>query len=178
MRPPRIGACSLVALAALSFAASAHAAAGLPGRLAQLPGIPGCVSNDGTGGLCGDGVALDNPADMGISPDGANAYVVAGGASDAISIFRRDAVLASDAAHRHERLHQRDGQHDAVRQRVGDPGRGGRGRQPRRRERLRRRPAADDSVAVFDRDPVTGALTQKLGDGGVRLASRAMVACA
>lgn len=59
------------------------------GVLTQLPGTDGCVSNNGTGGLCVNGTALDFPTDLALSPKGDSLYVAAVG-SDAIAIFDRD----------------------------------------------------------------------------------------
>ncbi len=41
------------------------------GALNQKAGTAGCVSEDGTGGACQDGVALDGAAGVAVSPDGA-----------------------------------------------------------------------------------------------------------
>ncbi|MDG2304233.1 MAG: beta-propeller fold lactonase family protein [Candidatus Binatia bacterium] len=59
------------------------------GVLTQLPGTDGCVSEDGTGGLCVNGRALDFPTDVAVSPKGDSLYVAAVGSS-AVSIFARD----------------------------------------------------------------------------------------
>ncbi|UCD98312.1 MAG: beta-propeller fold lactonase family protein [Chloroflexota bacterium] len=59
------------------------------GILAQLGGTDGCISESGTRGACTDGVALDGPRAVTISPDGNNIYVALA-FSDAVSILSRD----------------------------------------------------------------------------------------
>jgi DNA-binding beta-propeller fold protein YncE len=61
------------------------------GRLRQLPGRTGCVSQSGSAGLCTDGRALEGAQSLTVSADGRNVYV-AGAANDAIAIFARDAA--------------------------------------------------------------------------------------
>ncbi|HXJ33099.1 MAG TPA: beta-propeller fold lactonase family protein [Candidatus Eisenbacteria bacterium] len=60
------------------------------GALTQLPGTAGCVSASGSGGACSEGNGLTFVAHVGISPDGANAYVASGGGSGTVTIFARD----------------------------------------------------------------------------------------
>ena len=57
------------------------------GALTQKSGTDGCVSEDGSGGACGDGTALGGASSVTISPDGKNAYVASG---LAVSILDRD----------------------------------------------------------------------------------------
>ena len=59
------------------------------GALTQLPGTAGCVSDDGTGGLCGDGRALYGATSVAVSPDGSHVYVVSW-ARSAVAVFARD----------------------------------------------------------------------------------------
>jgi DNA-binding beta-propeller fold protein YncE len=59
------------------------------GTLSQPSGKAGCISDDGTGGACGNGRALDGPGDVTVSPDADNVYV-ASGESNAVSIFDRE----------------------------------------------------------------------------------------
>jgi DNA-binding beta-propeller fold protein YncE len=49
------------------------------GALAQKPGTAGCVSEDGSGGACQNGAALDAAAGVAASPDGTSVYVAAAG---------------------------------------------------------------------------------------------------
>lgn len=60
-----------------------------PGVLTQLPGLAGCVSEDGSGGDCADGKALDGASAIALSPDGRNLYATSA-LSDAVAIFARD----------------------------------------------------------------------------------------
>jgi DNA-binding beta-propeller fold protein YncE len=57
--------------------------------IVQLPGTAACVTEDGTGGACVDGVALDLAARVAVSPDGRNVYATAR-LSDAIVVFDRN----------------------------------------------------------------------------------------
>lgn len=59
------------------------------GAITQLPGTAGCVSENGTGGQCANGVALDFATSVAVSPNGKNVYVTAAG-SNAVSVFARD----------------------------------------------------------------------------------------
>jgi hypothetical protein len=59
------------------------------GALTQKPGTAGCVSEDGSGGLCQDGTALAGAVGVATSPDGNSVYV-ASHESDALAVFDRD----------------------------------------------------------------------------------------
>lgn len=59
------------------------------GALTQLAGTAGCTSETGTAGACVNGVALDFPTGVAVSPNGKNVYVTASG-SNAVSVFARD----------------------------------------------------------------------------------------
>jgi DNA-binding beta-propeller fold protein YncE len=59
------------------------------GALTQLAGLTGCISEDGSGGLCADGKALKNPESVVVSADGNNLYV-ASESSDAVAVFKRN----------------------------------------------------------------------------------------
>ena len=50
--------------------------------------LAGCISNDGSGGQCATGRALDNPQAMAVSADGASVYVVTN-LSSAVTAFAR-----------------------------------------------------------------------------------------
>ena len=58
------------------------------GALAQPKGEVACVSENGTGGNCSNGVGLKGAQDVGVSPNGRAVYV-ASRVSDAVSIFAR-----------------------------------------------------------------------------------------
>ncbi len=60
------------------------------GRLTQKAGLLGCVSQDGTGGACATGIALDGATGVAASPDGKSVYVAATGVSHAVAAFDRD----------------------------------------------------------------------------------------
>lgn len=59
------------------------------GALTQLAGLGGCVSEDGTGGACADGVALRGPSQVLVTKDGRRLYV-ASYSSGAVAAFARD----------------------------------------------------------------------------------------
>jgi DNA-binding beta-propeller fold protein YncE len=61
------------------------------GRLTQLAGTQGCVSETGSAGRCADGAGLDGAEAVAVSPDGTSVYVAARDA-DAIAVFARDAT--------------------------------------------------------------------------------------
>lgn len=56
------------------------------GALTQLPGKAGCIADDGDGGRCENGAALNDGADIAVSPDGRNVYG-ASLASNAVTVF-------------------------------------------------------------------------------------------
>lgn len=64
------------------------------GALTQKPGTAGCVSETGTAGLCIDGLALDNPIALAVTPDGRNVY--AGSLnSDAVAVLGRNGTTGA-----------------------------------------------------------------------------------
>jgi 6-phosphogluconolactonase (cycloisomerase 2 family) len=58
------------------------------GTLTQLPSLDGCVSDDGSEGLCSDGRALRIPRAVTVSRDGKHVYVAAQG-SHAVAVLKR-----------------------------------------------------------------------------------------
>jgi DNA-binding beta-propeller fold protein YncE len=58
------------------------------GALTQLSRLAGCVSEDGSGGVCRDGKALGQPDGVTVSPDGKSVYA-ASFYSNAIAVFAR-----------------------------------------------------------------------------------------
>jgi hypothetical protein len=136
------------------------------GALTQKPGTAGCISEDGTGALCQNGTALQGPSVVVASPDGRGVYV-ASDVSDAVGVFDRDAATGA--------LTQKPGTAGC----VSETGSGG-GCQDGTAlsgitdvaaspdgESVYVASAQSDAVAVFDRDPATGALTQKPGSACV-----------
>jgi DNA-binding beta-propeller fold protein YncE len=75
-----------------SDAVSVFARDGDTGALTQLPGTDGCVSE--TGGACADGIALDGPRSVAVSPDGVSVYA-ASFWSSAVSVFSRNATTGA-----------------------------------------------------------------------------------
>lgn len=135
------------------------------GRLTQKSGRAGCVSEvPAWRRVCTRANGVRAPRDLVVSPDGRNVYVAA--ASGAIAIFDRDRVSGT--------LTQKPGRTGCVsrRARVG----------PCVRGRALTKPTMiaispdgtsvyvasveDDAVAILDRDPRSGALTQKRGSAG------------
>jgi DNA-binding beta-propeller fold protein YncE len=56
------------------------------GALTQLVGTDACISEDGAGGDCADGIALNGARSVAASPDGRNVYVVSE-FSNAVAVF-------------------------------------------------------------------------------------------
>ena len=61
----------------------------LTGQVRQKAGLAGCISENGSGGDCTDGIGLSQADGVVVSPDGENVYV-AGQDSDAVAVFDRD----------------------------------------------------------------------------------------
>jgi DNA-binding beta-propeller fold protein YncE len=80
---------NLYASAALSNAVAVFARNQATGALAQLAGTDGCVSETGSGGLCADGRALEEPITIGLDPESRNLYVGAA-TGNAVAVFARD----------------------------------------------------------------------------------------
>jgi DNA-binding beta-propeller fold protein YncE len=123
-----------------------------------------CVSEDGTAGTCTDGKALDGAFDLAVSPDGRNVYV-ASYESDALAVFNRSFFGA---------LTQSSGAAGC----VSDTGTGGECADGVALDGIRGVTVSpdgrnvyavgevSDSLLIFDRDPATGALSQKAGSAG------------
>ena len=154
-----------VASAALVAVSPVPASAATVGELAQMAGSAGCVSEDGTGGSCGDGVALDGAASVTVSPDGHNVYA-ASLFGDAVVVFDRDPVSGV--------LAQKAGRSGC----VSETGTGGScvdgvaldgassvSVSPEGHN-VYAASISSGAVVVFDRDPVSGALAQKVGLAG------------
>jgi DNA-binding beta-propeller fold protein YncE len=144
------------------------------GTLTQKPGTDGCISEDGTGGACTDGRALNYAFSVSVSPDGDSVYV-ASPQSNGVAIFDR----ASDGT-----LTQKPGTAGC----ISDTGSGGctDGTALDGAISVTVSPDGDnayvgsvnsDAVAVFDRAP-GGALTQKAGTAGCISETGSAGACA
>ena len=68
------------------------------GTLTQKAGIAGCISDNGSGGACTDGTALDAAYTVTVSPDGKSAYL-ASSSPGAVAVFDRagDGALTQKA---------------------------------------------------------------------------------
>ena len=152
----------LLAMATLSFSPTAAWAVG---ELSQKAGLDGCVSDNGSGGTCRDVAALEAPDGVAVSTDGRNVYV-ASEVSNSLGIFDRDPVTGA--------LTQKPGTAGC----ISEDGSGGAcedGRGLLTASRVVVSPDGENvyvasqlssAIAIFDRDPATGALTQKPGTAG------------
>ena len=150
-----------ITVLALVLAATAWATAG---ALTQKAGTAGCISETGTVGTCADGRALAGADSVTISPDGKNAYVASH--DDGVAVFDRDPATG--------KLTQKPGT-DAC---ISEDGSGhtcADGRALNTAVSITSSPdgrsvyvvtTTPNAVAVFDRNPVTGKLTQKAGTDG------------
>ena len=133
------------------------------GTLAQKAGLAGCISEDGSGGDCSDGKALDGVNSVTVSPDGKSVYAASYG-GDAVAVFDR----AADGT-----LAQKAGTDGCVSE-TGSGGDCSDGKGLDNASWVTVSPdgksayatsAYSDAVAVFDRAP-NGTLTQKAGLAG------------
>jgi DNA-binding beta-propeller fold protein YncE len=134
------------------------------GVLVQKAGLDGCVSETGAG-PCVDGKGLDGATALQVSADGRSVYVVAS-TGDAVAVFDRDpstGVLTQKAGTAGCASHTGSGG-DCVASppldfpvdvRVSADG-----------ASVYVAALSDDALAIFDRDPTTGALARKEGTGG------------
>jgi len=140
------------------------------GVLEQKTGLDACVSEDGTGGACENGIAMDGVADLAVSPDGRHVYAVAS-ASSAVTIFDRD----TSGTATHGALSQKTGSAACTSEApvagascvdakalvgptavvMSADG-----------ANLYVTSASSDAIAVLDRDPATGEIAQKPGQLG------------
>jgi DNA-binding beta-propeller fold protein YncE len=136
------------------------AADGADGDITQKPGTAACVSDDGTGGACVDGLGLDNASSVTVSPDGENVYV---GSSDGLVIFDRNAATGAltqkpGAAGCISRYNPACTQSDAVPYLNSAPTVSPDGKNVY--------VDSDGGTVVFDRNATTGALTEKPAAAG------------
>ena len=135
------------------------------GALAQLAGTAGCVTEDGSGGTCADGVALGGARAIAISANGKSLYVAARDA-DAVAAFARDKTTGA--------LTQLAGT-DACTSETGTAGACANGvaldfptgvAVSPNGKNVYVTASGSNAVAVFARNPGTGALTQLAGTAG------------
>jgi DNA-binding beta-propeller fold protein YncE len=132
------------------------------GAITQPVGTAGCISETGAG-PCADGHALKSPRSVAVSPDGQSVYV-ASGASNAVVRLDRDTTTGA--------ITQPVGAAGCVSQTGAGPCVDGRALGGA----LGVAVSADgnsvyvassiDAVARFDRDTITGAITQPVGTAG------------
>ena len=154
--------------------------------IAQKAGTAGCISETGSGGACVDGAGLISAPGVAVSPDGRNVYVTATG-SDAVAIFDRNPSSGV--------LTQKAGTAGC----ISDDDEGGSGAgvcvdgraldgawnvavSPDGKSVYVTAGASSttgNAIAVFDRDPATGALTQRAAaEGCIRQAAAGEDGCA
>jgi DNA-binding beta-propeller fold protein YncE len=147
------------------------------GELTEKAGTAGCVSEDGTGGVCQDGKALDGPQDIAVSPDGKSIYVPTA-TSDAVAILDRNTTTGE--------LTQKGGTAGC----VSETGTGAACQDGKALDGATAVAVSPDSgsvyvgaydsnsVAIFDRNTSgTGELTQKAGTAGCVSATGADSGC-
>jgi DNA-binding beta-propeller fold protein YncE len=154
---------ALIPVAVVVFFSAVSVAWAL-GELSQKQGPAGCISLSGAEG-CARATAIDGTIDVVVSPDGRNAYV-AGFGSDTVATFDRDPATGA--------LSQKPGT-DACIAEVGSRdkcapahglnGAAGLAISPDGRN-LYVAALESDAVAVLDRNPATGVLTQDGAPGG------------
>jgi DNA-binding beta-propeller fold protein YncE len=135
------------------------------GALTQKAGTAGCISETGTSGTCGDGVALDGAIAVSATPDGENVHVMSQ-MSSAITIFDRNASTGA--------LTQKPGTAGCISE-TGTSGACVDGKGLVGAESVATSvdgstayvaSGASNGVAVFARDTSTGSLTQLAGTEG------------
>lgn len=152
------GIVNVVVTLGLSLGIAGPASAQPVGSLAQLPRPDACTQLGGDGINCRDGIGLDGAIDVTVSPDGKNVYVP-GLFSEAVAVFSRDPASGA--------LTQLPAPNGCVAD-VGDGitcqdglGLGGPTAVAVSPDNAHVYVASyAGGLTVFDRDPVTGALTQ------------------
>jgi 6-phosphogluconolactonase (cycloisomerase 2 family) len=157
-RPAR---CILTPVFALGLVlGSARAGSAQPtGALVQLPRPDACTQAGGDGINCRDGIGLDSPADIAVSPDGKSVYVPSFNSS-AVAVFARDpasGALTQLAAPEGCVANVGDG--ITCQEAIGLFGAGGVAVSPDSAH-VYVASGTSSSVTVFVRDESTGALTQ------------------
>jgi len=135
------------------------------GALTQKPGTAGCISNTGSGGACVDGTATGGASSVAVSADGKSVYS-ASQTSDAVAVFDRDPATGA--------LTQKPGTAGCISE-TGTAGACADGKAldgatevvlSADGKSVYSPSLNSDAVVVFDRNPATGALTQKAGTAG------------
>jgi hypothetical protein len=98
----RVGILSLAILLAPLVRPAPSAA---QGALTQVAGTAGCVSENGTGGSCGDGLALSGAQALAMPSNGLHLYVAAGG-SDGVASSSKSHDRRAHPARRRRMRHQ------------------------------------------------------------------------
>jgi DNA-binding beta-propeller fold protein YncE len=151
-------------LATLGLAAAP--ALGAP-PIEVLPGTAACVSETGNGGICVDGKALDGANAVAVSPDGINVYV-ASATSGAVAVFDREPSTGAltQLAFGTQGCWSEDGSGGACSDGRGLQLASGVAVSPDGLNVYVSAAGGEGSLAVFDRNLITGALTQKAGTDG------------
>ncbi len=154
------------------------------GELTQKAGTAGCISDTGGGGIngggsCVNGTAIDGPRDLVVSADGESVYM-ASTTSNAISVFDRNTTTgaltqkAGTAGCISEDGTDTDGTANACQDGTALLGPGSIAISPDDETVYL---GTNEAVAIFDRNPTTGALTQKAGTAGCVSESGTAGAC-
>ena len=154
----------LALAAALALPSVASALPPVSGALTQLPGLAGCISNDGSSGLCTDGFGLGGAYNVAVSPDGANVYVP--GSGGYLAVFRRDpasGALTETQCFSFDGTDTGGGTCTDARG-INDPV--GIAVSPDGRFVYVGDSSAQGEISIYARDPATGALTQLPGTQG------------
>ncbi|HZR79603.1 MAG TPA: beta-propeller fold lactonase family protein [Candidatus Binatia bacterium] len=134
------------------------------GALTQLPGPAGCISEGGSGGQCANGRALSKPRSVAVSPNGKQVYVTSGDGS-AVAVLQRNSATGG--------LTQLPGPEGCIS--AGGFGGCTTGRAldfpwsvavSKDAKHVYVASQYSNAVAVLQRDPITGALTQRPGPEG------------
>ncbi len=155
--------------AVASFARIKRKKQGAVGALTQLGGTAACVSEDGSGGLCEDGVALDRPTGVMIPRDGKHVYAATDDSDSVVVMARNKRKRAGPVGG----LGQLAGQDGCVSEDgtggecvVGKALLSGLGMAASPDGKFVYAAGFAGTIAVFSRDKKTGVLTQLTGTDG------------
>jgi DNA-binding beta-propeller fold protein YncE len=135
------------------------------GGLTQPGGTAGCISESGTGGACQDGKALLGAADVAISPDGKSVYVASPGSNGLAILDRNPQTGGLSQPQGRAGCISEDGSGGDCQDGSALFGAGGVAVSPDG-ESVYVASSRSNAVAIFDRDPQTGGLTQPGGTAG------------